>query len=196
MPKAKTYARLCEDLGFVPLSVPSNAPIADVHAVDDVDHAAFDLTNPQNIQRLNAYLGDLGNASMMNPYNAINALWRRLLSVGIVFDLNAVSILGDQGVQALPIKQWGGCTGVDLSGNFTSTDGTRVPGGLSIVFRWWNFDGKYTVSAKIKPTGSALEEEAPANNMGGGAISGQPTPLGKSKKKRKIKVIKRAPPAT
>lgn len=191
----KTFLQLCEDLGYIGLSFPTVAPIPGVPSVDDVDNAAFDLTNPVNLQKLNAYVGDLGNTPTMNPYYPINALWRRLLSAGIVFDLNAVSITGESGVQAIPITQWGGAEGMTLNGTYQKDDGTRVPGGLSIVFRWYTFSGKYTVTAEFKPTPTALAtESAPANNMGGGGIAGKDVPLGR--KKKKVKVLKRNPPAT
>ena len=137
---------------FVGWDTPEVAPIATSQAVDDVDSAAFSVEKPEILEKLNAYCHDIANHQYMNPYYPINTLWRKLMLIGIQFDMKKILMTGDHGRVEVPLVQYGGRYGVLGAPNsyVSSDDGTRVPGGLNLVVNYVKTGGVYTLDAAIE----------------------------------------------
>ena len=150
--KQKTFSMLREFVG----KDQTMAPIATSQAVDDVDNAAgaFSVEDSVNLDKLNGYVSDIQNGQYINPYYALNRVWSKLQMIGLGFDLKKATFMsGPNGVLTLPLTQFGGRYGyLDNTGHITKDDGitSRVPGGMSIVIRWVNTSGIYSLTATLK----------------------------------------------
>jgi hypothetical protein len=147
--KMKTYKDLTEWVGW---NTPEVAPIATPQAVDDVDSAAFSVEKPEILEKLNAYCHDIANHQYINPYYPLNALWKKLMLIGLNFDLKKLMMTGEQGRVEVPINQFGGRFGVlgDPATYMSHDDGTRVAGGLNLVVTYQKTGGVYTLDATIE----------------------------------------------
>jgi len=98
-----------------------------------VDGADFsnDLANPKTIERINAFLGAMGQIEYLVPEHAMNKIRERLGRLSISFD--EVDLTEDGGKISMPLTQFGGRMGRDESGE-VNDDGIshKVEGGLSI----------------------------------------------------------------
>jgi hypothetical protein len=164
----KTYSQLVEFVGF---NYPTVAPITGVQAYDDVDNAAGpqSVEDPGNLDRLNAYISQINDHQYINPYYAINTLWRKLQVIGLNFDLRSMHFHGEQsGNIELPLTQFGGRYGyLGTDGSISHDDGIshRIPGGLKLVLHWVNINGVYTVDGRIARNheeGPFMETTTPA----------------------------------
>ena len=148
--KMKTYRDITEWVGW---NTPEVAPIATPQAVDDVDSAAFSVEKPEILEKLNAYCHDIANHQYINPYYPLNALWKKLMVVGINFDLKALLMTGVQGRVEVPLNMYGGRFGALGGPSFVSADDgitNRVPGGLNLVVTYQKTGGVYTLDATIE----------------------------------------------
>jgi hypothetical protein len=147
--KMKTYKDLKEWVGW---NTPEVAPIAAPQAVDDVDSAAFSVEKPEILEKLNAYCHDIANHQYINPYYPLNSLWKKLMLIGVNFDLKKIMLVGEQGRVEVPINQFGGRSGVlgDPTSYVSKDDGTRVSGGLNLVVTYQKTGGVYTLDARIE----------------------------------------------
>lgn len=97
-----------------------------------VDGSDFsnDLAQPKTIERINAFLGAMGDIEHLVPEHAVNKLREKLGRLGISFgDFD----LAEGGVISLPLTQFGGRFGKDENGDIND-DGIshKVEGGLSL----------------------------------------------------------------
>ena len=152
--KKKTYSDLKEWVGF---NTPEVAPIASVTAVDDIDTAAFAVEEPDVLEKLNAYCHEISHRQYINPYYALNTLWRKLSIIGLNFNLKAVMLVGNAGQMSVPLTRFGGRYGYlphpeheHEDGLIRSDDGFNFPGGLNIVFSWVKTAGVYSLDAHIE----------------------------------------------
>ena len=149
--KMKTYKDIKEWVGW---NTPEVAPIATPQAVDDVDSAAFSVEKPEILEKLNAYCHDIANHQYINPYYPLNTLYKKLMLVGINFDLKKILMTGEQGRVEVPLSMFGGRFGVlGAPGSFVSSDDgitNRVPGGLNLVVTYQKTGGVYTLDATIQ----------------------------------------------
>lgn len=149
--KMKTYRDIKEWVGW---NTPEVAPIATPQAVDDVDSAAFSVEKPEILEKLNAYCHDIANHQYINPYYPLNALWKKLMLIGINFDLKKLLMTGEQGRVEVPLNQFGGRFGTlgSPDGYVSADDGIkdRAPGGLNLVVTYQKTGGVYTLDATIE----------------------------------------------
>jgi hypothetical protein len=162
--KQKTYTDLVEWIGF---NTPEVAPIAALQAVDDVDSAAFAVEKPEILDKLNAYCHEIANHQYMNPYYPLNSLWKKLMLVGINFNLKAIMLIGDQGQVKVPITRFGGRYGYlnhdkQHDGHdhddqvICHDDGTGIPGGLVLSVIWHKTGGVYSLNVAIEHGATVL----------------------------------------
>jgi hypothetical protein len=164
--KSKTYTDLKEWVNadatqqlneFVGFDTPEVAPIASTQAVDDVDSAAFAVDQPEILDKLNAYCGEIANHQYINPYYPLNALWKKLSMVGINFNLKEIMMTGDMGSTKVPLNRFGGRYGTLGGPEYIShDDGTGIPGGLSLVVSWTKTGGVYSLNVHIEHSAGAV----------------------------------------
>jgi hypothetical protein len=137
-----------------------SAGVPSVQAVDDVDSAAHSVERPEMLEKLNAYCHDIANKQYLNPYMPLNALWKKLMMIGINFDLKKILMTGEQGRVEVPLSQFGGRFGVlgSPDGFVSGDDGIkdRVPGGLNLVVTYQKTGGVYTLDATIEHGAQAV----------------------------------------
>ena len=98
----------------------------------DTDSFSNDLAKPENIERINSFLGAMSKIEYLVPEHAINKIKERLGRLAISFgdvDLNEAG-----GKISLPLTQFGGRSGMDDNGEKIDDDGIshKVESGLSI----------------------------------------------------------------
>ena len=110
-------------------------------AVDsDTGMSAGDVTNPDTLRRLNAYVGSIGNMEYLLPEHAINRLKTSLMKVGLSFG-EIPTMEGNSGSFDLPLTRFGGRFGKDEntpSDEFISDDGIShiIEGGLALKIQY------------------------------------------------------------
>ena len=116
----------------------------------DTDSFSNDLAKPENIERINSFLGAMGKMEYMVPEHAINKIKERLGRLAISFGDVDLSEAG--GKISLPLTQFGGRMGVDDNAEKIDDDGIshKVEGGLSIeIMHEKTGAGTHFVRAKI-----------------------------------------------
>jgi hypothetical protein len=117
-----------------------------------VDGSDFsnDLAKPETIQRINAFLGAMGNMEYLVPEHALNKMQEKLGRLSISFDMPDLSEEG--GTMSVPLTQFGGRIGKDDTGEDVNDDGIshRVEGGLSLqIMHEPTAKGTHFIRAKI-----------------------------------------------
>ncbi|MDP7368021.1 MAG: hypothetical protein QGH83_12295 [Candidatus Pacebacteria bacterium] len=114
----------------------------------------FDISNPAVLQRVNAFVGSIGDREYLIPENAIDQLRNFLMRIGLQFPVVETPLASSM---SLPLSQWGGRFGKDLDtpfDEFVNDDGItdRIPGGLSLEIKTEAVagNGSWKVYAKIK----------------------------------------------
>ena len=117
-----------------------------------VDGSDFsnDLANPKTIERINSFLGAMGQMECLVPEHHMNKLRERLGRLGISF--GDVSLAEGGGSYTLPLTQFGGRVGKDETGEMVADDGIshKVEGGLSLeIMHQVTEAGTHFVKARI-----------------------------------------------
>jgi len=115
----------------------------------DTDSFSNDLSNPKNIERINSFLGAMGQIEYMIPEHAMNKIRERLGRLSISF--GDVTMSEEGGNISLPLTQFGGRFGKDENGDIND-DGIshKVEGGLSLnITHEKTGAGTHFVKAKI-----------------------------------------------
>ena len=113
----------------------------------------FDITNPAVLQRVNSFVGSIGDREYLIPENAIGQLRNFLMRIGLQFPVVETPLASSM---SLPLSQCGGRFGKDLDtpfDEFVNDDGItdRIPGGLSLEIKTEAVtNGSWKVYAKIK----------------------------------------------
>ena len=113
----------------------------DAHGIDsDTGAASGDVTNPETLKRLNAYLGSIGNMEYLLPEHALNRLRTSLMKVGLSFG-EIPAMEGSSGSFDLPLSKFGGRFGKDEntpSDEFINDDGIShiIEGGLALKIQY------------------------------------------------------------
>jgi hypothetical protein len=109
---------------------PSVTPFDGVVAASDSQHALYQLTsNPEMLDRINAWLLALSARPYINPYTMAETIKQKLAVAGI--DFKCPKFQEEIGKESNPIKQFGN------------------PTEYYITFRWIGVKGWYTILAKI-----------------------------------------------
>ena len=148
----KEWVNINEAGGWVGMGVPDLDTGRAIQAVDDVDTAAFNVPDESVVEKLNAFLHTLCQKQFINPYYILNDIWKKLMIVGLHFNMREVAFPGNQGRSTVPVTQYGGRHGVlgDPGSYVSQDDGTRIPGGLSLVITFQKTGGVYTLDAHLE----------------------------------------------
>ncbi len=106
----------------------------------DTGTATGDITNPDTLRRLNAYIGTIGNMEYLLPEHALNRLRTSLMKVGLSFG-EIPAMEGMNGSFDLPLTRFGGRFGKDEntpSDEFINDDGIShiIEGGLALKINY------------------------------------------------------------
>lgn len=116
----------------------------------DTDSFSNDLAKPENIERINSFLGAMSKIEYLVPEHAINKIKERLGRLAISFgdvDLNEAG-----GKISLPLTQFGGRSGMDDNAEKIDDDGIshKVEGGISLeIMHEKTAAGTHFISAKL-----------------------------------------------
>ena len=120
----------------------------------DLDgYDTYDITNPSVLKRVNAFVGSIADREYLVPESAVGQLRNFLMRIGLQFP--QVELPEGTGSVTVPLSQWGGRFGKDLSTDFdefVNDDGitNRIEGGLSLKIESEPVrNGSYKVYAKI-----------------------------------------------
>ena len=141
----KTYKQFIAEAGSVGLQHQTSVD------VDGQD--TYDITNPDVLKRVNAFVGSIADREYLVPESAVGQLRNFLMRIGLQFP--QVELPEGTGSVTVPLSQWGGRFGKD--GNvdfdeFVNDDGitNRIEGGLSLKIESEPVrNGSYKVYAKI-----------------------------------------------
>ena len=124
------------------------------HIVEDtaVDGADFsnEMANPKTVERINAFLGAMGQIEHLVPEHALGKLRERLSRLGLTF--GEVAMTEDGGKMSMPLTQFGGRKGKDENGDDINDDGIshKVEGGLSLeITHETTGNGTHFIKTKI-----------------------------------------------
>ena len=122
------------------------------------DYGVHRVENPEQVQRLNAFLNSYTQREFIEPKAAIATLRHKLNTVGMDFDWNASSVLED-GNNTIPLNRYGGTFGKGMQtpyGEFETTDGIKEYNngkGMNLNINLSNTEnGLYKIDAKISET--------------------------------------------
>ena len=106
----------------------------------DSGMSSGDVTNPETLKRLNAYIGSIGNMEYLLPEHALNRLRTQLMKVGLSFG-EIPAMEGSSGSFDLPLTRFGGRFGKDEntpSDEFINDDGIShiIEGGLALKIQY------------------------------------------------------------
>ena len=122
----KNFKQYLDEAG--PVGVWNQTPV-------DVDGSdTYDITNPSVLKRVNAFVSSIADREYLIPENAIDQLRNFLMRIGLTFPKVEIP---ESGSVTVPLAQWGGRFGKDLSTDFdefVNDDGitNRKEGGLSL----------------------------------------------------------------
>ena len=114
---------------------------------------SFNITNPEVLKRVNAFVGSIADREYLIPENAIDQLRNFLMRIGLQFPVVETPLASSM---SLPLSQWGGRFGKDIDtpfDEFVNDDGItdRLPGGLSLEIKTETVaNGSWKVYAAIK----------------------------------------------
>ena len=117
-----------------------------------VDGSDFtnDLAKPETVERINSFLGAMGQIEYLVPEHAMNKIRERLGRLSISF--GDVDLSEDGGKISMPLTQFGGRFGEDDDHEKLDDDGIshKVEGGLSIeIMHEKSGAGTHFIRAKI-----------------------------------------------
>jgi hypothetical protein len=122
----------------------------DAIPVEDGSKNISNISDPEVLKMVNAFVGSIGDREYINANHAISELRQKLMRIGVTFP--TVEIAEGEGDLSVPLTQWGGRYGNDGTG---TEDGQLVndahnASGLSINFKYMNLEnGSCRVMAKI-----------------------------------------------
>jgi len=154
--EANKVAQIQEDVVGGDISLAGNARVGPMDgpiSADDVEVGAHNVHDPSVLDRINSFVGAMGDKPYINPYYAINRLWTKLQTIGISFNVDDVKFEDEKGKISLPLSQYGGRYGfVDMDGIVKQDDGIsgRLPGGLNLVITYVKIKGLVTMEAQIE----------------------------------------------
>jgi hypothetical protein len=107
----------------------SQSPMA-----DGTDLALNDVKNPDSLEQLNALVGAVGIREYMNPRGALLQLQGKLATIGLSFDIPAMT--EDKGTASAPLTQYGGITGKGIDTAIDALDNENPAEGLSLQIEY------------------------------------------------------------
>jgi hypothetical protein len=104
------------------------------NSVEDSNIGAHNIHEKEVLQKVNAFVGSIGDQEYIAPQAAVEALKNKLATIGLSFDAN---LEGEKGSTTVEVTQHGGRFGKDTDGSDINDDGIshRKEGGLKIEFK-------------------------------------------------------------
>ena len=122
------------------------------------DYGVHRVENPEQVQRLNAFLSSYTQREFIEPKAAIATLRHKFNTIGLDFDWNTSSVLED-GNNTIPMTRFGGAFGKSLQtpyAEFETTDGIKEYNngkGMNLNLNLSTTEnGLYKLDAKISET--------------------------------------------
>ena len=108
-----------------------------------------DVANPKTIERINAFLGAMGQIEHLVPEHALGKLRERLGRLGLSF--GDVELAEGGSKVSMPLTQFGGRFGKDETGEDINDDGIshKVEGGLPIEIEHTASGGTHFLKTRI-----------------------------------------------
>ena len=133
----KSFKRYIKEVAGVG---PGGGDAMDIGVDSDTGMSAGDVTNPDTLRKLNAYIGTIGNMEYLLPEHALNRLKTSLMKVGLSFG-EIPTMEGNSGSFDLPLTRFGGRFGKDEnkpSDEFINDDGIShiIEGGLALKIQY------------------------------------------------------------
>ena len=132
-----------EDLNTMGVGVTtSNSP-------EDGNIGAHNIQDPAVLQKVNAYVGSIGDGEYINPQGAVEQLKMKLNTIGLDFD---AKLDGPSGSITAEMTQYGGRMGKDTDGTDLDDDGIshRKADGMKIEIKHETLqNGSSKVYAKL-----------------------------------------------
>lgn len=107
----------------------SQSPMA-----DGTDLALNDIRNPESLQALNALVGTIGIREYLNPKGALVQLQGKLQTIGLTFDIPAMT--EGKGAASTPLTQYGGITGKGIDTAIDALDDENPAEGLNLQIEY------------------------------------------------------------
>lgn len=119
-----------------------------VTTADGTDLAHNDVKNAEVLEMLNAHIGQIGVREYMNPKGALLQLQGKLATIGLSFDIPAMT--EQKGTATAPLTQFGGVFGKSVTTPTDEFDNENPAEGLNIQFEYEKLKtGLTKVYAKI-----------------------------------------------
>ena len=108
-----------------------------VDSVEDSSIGAHNIHIPAVLERINAFVGSIGDQEYIRPQHAIDSLKEKLGRIGIAFKSEPV-IEGKSGTAETGLTQFGGRFGKDIDGSDINDDGIthRLGKELKVKFQY------------------------------------------------------------
>jgi len=115
----------------------------------DTDSFSNDIANPKNVERINSFLGAMGQMEYLVPEHALSTIRERLGRLGLSF--GDVELAEGGSKVSMPLAQFGGRFGKDETGEDINDDGIshKVEGGLSIEIEHTASGGTHFLKTRI-----------------------------------------------
>ena len=115
---------------------------------DGTDLSHNDVKNPDVLEQINAHVGMIGHREYVNPKGALLQLQGKLATLGLTFDIPAMT--EEQGTVSAPLTQFGGVTGKGVNTPIDQFDNENPAEGLSLQVEYEKLKtGTTKVYAKI-----------------------------------------------
>ena len=122
----------------------------ETNAVEDGVIGAHNIHDPKILERVNAFVGSIGDAEYINPQAAVEQLKSKLKTIGL--DVSDVDMDGANGTVNAEVTQFGGRFGKDIDGSDINDDGIshKKEGGLKLNVKYETLEnGSSKVFAKL-----------------------------------------------
>ena len=120
------------------------------NAVEDGSIGVHNISEPEVLKRVNAFVGSIADQEYLKPQQAVDALREKLNRIGLT--VSPVTMTGENGKVTAEVKQFGGRFGKDTDGSDINDDGIshKKEGGLKMEVSYETLkNGTSKVYAKL-----------------------------------------------
>ena len=120
------------------------------NAVEDGNLGAHNVSDPEVLNRVNAFVGSIGDMEYLKPQQAVDSLREKLNRIGLT--VSPVNMEGTSGKVSAKVSQFGGRFGKDTDGSDLNDDGIshKKSGGLNLEVSYETLkNGASKVYAKL-----------------------------------------------
>jgi len=92
------------------------------NSVEDGSIGAHNISEPEVMERVNAFVSSIGDREYLKPQHAVDSLKEKLARIGLSFKTE-VNLEGKSGTTETGLTQFGGRFGKDIDGSDINDDG-------------------------------------------------------------------------